>query len=210
MNGAMADTFFDFFLSFQGPVTYLLIFTLLVICGLGLPLPEDITLIGAGLLVYYGEANLHMMIIVSLVGVILGDTVIFLLGGRYGNSIRKKYPFNKVLNEQRYRKSKLLIKKWGNKLIFAARFMPGLRAPIFFTSGTLHLPYFTFIFYNGLAAIISVPAIIYSVWYFGGELEKVLHIIKRVEYTIAILIVLLFTLVVVYYKRKKKKKEESS
>ena len=199
----MADALFDFFLSFQGPGTYVLVFTLLIICGLGLPLPEDITLIGAGLLAYYGEANVHMMVAVSMVGVILGDSVVFWLGRYYGNSIRHKYPFNKILTERRYRKSKQLIKKRGKKLIFAARFMPGLRAPIFFTAGTLHLRYYTFIFCNGLAAIISVPAIIYSVWYFGDELEKVIQIIKRVEYAIIILIVLMVILSVIYYRRKK-------
>lgn len=199
----MTESIFNFFLGFQGPGVYFLIFSCLLICGLGLPLPEDITLIGAGLLAYYEQANVHGMVAISLLGVAVGDSFVFLLGQRYGNDIRQKAPFNKVFTELRYRKSKRLIKKKGNKLIFAARFMPGLRAPIFFTAGTLKLPYRVFIFYDGLAAIISVPAIIYAVWYFGSELEKVIHIIKRVEYAIVIIIILLVALFFMRYRQRK-------
>ena len=41
-----------------------------------------------------------------------------------------------------------------------ARFMPGLRAPIYFTAGTVGVKFHTFLFYDGLAALVSVPAIV--------------------------------------------------
>ena len=73
-------------------------------------------------------------------------------------------------------------------MIFAARFMPGLRAPIFFSAGTLHLPYRVFLFYDGGAALISVPLIIGSVYYFGDELDRVVRVIQRVEHSLAIVL----------------------
>ena len=60
--------------------------------------------------------------------------------------------------------------------------MPGLRAPIFFSAGTLHLPYRIFVFYDGFAALISVPTIIGAVFYFGDELDKVVRVIQRIEH----------------------------
>jgi membrane protein DedA with SNARE-associated domain len=72
--------------------------------------------------------------------------------------------------------------KRGNKLIFAARFMPGLRAPIFFSAGTLHLPARVFWFYDGMAALISVPGIIGAVYYFGDQVDHVVRAVRRIEH----------------------------
>lgn len=82
----------------------------------------------------------------------------------------------------------------GNKLIFAARFMPGLRAPIFFSAGTLHLPYRVFLFYDGLAALLSVPAIIGAVYYFGDHLEQVVRYIQTAQHGILGVIIVMILL----------------
>lgn len=171
----------DFLLNFQGPVPYLIVFGVLLACGLGLPIPEDITLFVGGVVSYYGLTNVWTMIGVSLVGVLLGDSIIFYLGAHYGRSLTKKWLFHKLLPDDRLLMVKEKFHKRGNKLIFAARFMPGFRAPIFFSAGTLHLPYRVFLFYDGSAALLSVPAIIGAVYYFGDELDRVIQIIKRVE-----------------------------
>ena len=73
--------------------------------------------------------------------------------------------------------------------------MPGLRAPIFFSAGTLHLPYRVFLFYDGGAALISVPAIIGAVYFFGDELDRVVRVIQRIEHSLGLVIVLAILLV---------------
>ena len=178
------DRIVDLLLNFSGPTPYFMIFGILVVCGLGLPIPEDITLFAAGLAAYYGLTNLWIMILVAYAGVILGDSVIFLLGHKYGRRLTKKWFFHKLLPDDRLERVKVELHKKGNRLIFAARFMPGLRAPIYFSAGTLHLPYRVFLFYDGLAALMSVPLIIGAVYYFGDELDKVVRTIQRIEHGI--------------------------
>jgi membrane protein DedA with SNARE-associated domain len=182
------DRIIDFLLNFHGPTPYFLIFGILLICGLGLPIPEDVTLFAAGLASYYGLTNLWVMIVVCFLGVILGDSIIFLLGAKYGRKLTKKWFFHKLLPDERLNSVGAQFRKRGNKLIFAARFMPGLRAPIFFSAGTLHLPYRVFFFYDGLAAFLSVPAIVGAVYYFGDDLDKVVRVIQRVEHGIIFVI----------------------
>lgn len=189
------DLIIDFLLNFHGPAAYLIIFAILLGCGLGIPIPEDITLFAAGLMSYYGICNLWVMIVVSFVGVLLGDTIIFFLGRIYGRRLTKKWIFHKLLPDRRLDAVKIKLEKRGNNLIFAARFMPGLRAPIYFSAGTLHLPARIFFFYDGLAALISVPAIVGAVYYFGDELDRVVRIIQRVEHSI--LFVILFIVLAV-------------
>jgi membrane protein DedA with SNARE-associated domain len=88
--------------------------------------------------------------------------------------------------------------------------MPGLRSTVYFASGLLHFPYRKLILYDGMAALISVPAIVYSVYYFGDFLEKVIRLIKKVEGGIAglIIAIVLFFVVKYYLKHKKKVQHE--
>lgn len=182
------DKIVDLLLSFYGPTPYFLVFGILLACGLGLPIPEDITLFAAGLSAYYGLTNLFLMILISYAGVIIGDSIIFLLGAVYGRKLTKKWFFHKLLPDERLNAVKAQFHEKGNKLIFAARFMPGLRAPIFFSAGTLHLPYRVFLFYDGIAALLSVPTIIFAVYYFGDQLDHVVRVIQKIEHSILLVI----------------------
>ncbi|MEO5969731.1 MAG: DedA family protein [Bdellovibrionia bacterium] len=183
------DRLVDILLSFYGPTPYFLIFGILLACGLGLPIPEDITLFAAGLAAYYGLTSLWLVILVSYLGVIVGDSLIFYLGATYGRKLTKKWFFGKLLPEERLTIVRSEFHKKGNRLIFAARFMPGLRAPMYFSAGTLHLPFKVFLFYDGLAAFISVPTIIGAVYYFGDELDRVVRVIQKVEHSIVFVII---------------------
>lgn len=171
----------DFLLNFSGPTPYLIVFGILLACGLGLPIPEDITLFAGGLVVYNGQASLLPMIVVSLLGVLAGDAIIYWLGSKYGPRLTKKGFFSKILPADRLAHVKTLLAKRGHRLIFAARFMPGLRAPIYFSAGMLHLPFRVFAFYDGLAALLSVPAIVTVAYYTGEQFEAGLKYVKRVQ-----------------------------
>lgn len=178
----------DFLLNFYGSTPYMLVFGILLACGLGLPVPEDITLFAAGMLSFYGLTDVGVMIFVCLIGVLLGDSLVFFLGAVYGRKLTQKWPFKKFLTPEQLATVKQRFHDRGNKLIFAARFMPGLRAPIFFSAGTLHLPYRVFLFYDGSAALLSVPAIVGAVYYFGDEVDQVVRVIQRIEHGIVFVI----------------------
>jgi membrane protein DedA with SNARE-associated domain len=182
------DQLVDFLLNFYGPTPYFLILGILMACGLGLPIPEDITLIAAGILCYYGMTNLGTMIAVALFGVMMGDSLIFFLGHHFGRRLTKKWLFHKLLPDDRLYAVQRKFHRRGNKLIFAARFMPGLRAPIFFSAGTLHLPARVFWFYDGLAALVSVPLIIGAVYYFGDQVDRVVRAVRKIEHGLGFVI----------------------
>lgn len=189
------DTLVDFLLNFHGPTPYLLISGILLLCGIGLPVPEDITLFAGGLLAYYGMTDVWVTIGVSFLGVVVGDSLIFALGAHYGRKLTKKWIFHKLLPDHRLDSVRSKFHARGNKLIFAARFMPGLRAPIYFSAGTLHLPFRVFLFYDGIAALMSVPLIIGLVYQFGDNLEQVVSYVERAEHGILFVIVSFILLV---------------
>lgn len=184
------DLLVDFLLGFYGPTPYLLIFGILMLCGFGLPIPEDVTLFAGGLLAYYGVCDLWLMIVVCFVGVMLGDSMMWIFGRRYGRQILKKPFFHRLLPDERIAlASQKLNQKGSKRMLFFGRFMPGLRAPIYFTAGLLHVPFLRFFAMDGLAALVSVPVLVGSVYYFGDELDSVVRWIKTVEHGIIFFVV---------------------
>lgn len=196
-----------FALNCSGIMPYLLVFGILLACGLGLPIPEDITLFVAGMLAYYGMVNVWLMIIVCMAGVLIGDSTIFWLGAKYGREMTKKPLFNKLLSAERLDAVKEKLHEHGNKVIFVSRFMPLLRAPTYFSAGTLHLPFEVFFFYDGLAALISVPSIVWLVYHFGDVADQLIKTIKNVEHGIlfAVLAGVLFMLAKWYVNHRKQR-----
>jgi membrane protein DedA with SNARE-associated domain len=197
----------SFMSSFGGLTPYFLLFGVLLACGLGVPVPEDITLFVAGMLAYNGYINAWIAIAVCMAGVLIGDSTIFLLGRKYGSALTEKRFFHKFLPPDRLEIVKQRLHDKGNRVIFLARFMPGLRAPTFFSAGTLHLPFKIFFFYDGMAALISVPTIIWVVYHFGALADEVIDIIRHVESSIVLVVVAIiaFTVIKWYLSRHKQK-----
>jgi membrane protein DedA with SNARE-associated domain len=200
------DYIVDFLIDYaNGPIPYTGIFLILLGCGLGVPVPEDITLIAAGILTYYGICNVWIMIAVALVGVLVGDSFVFYLGRHFGRKLLKRWPFRLFIEEKKIESIRVRLHAHRGKLLFSARFMPGVRSTVFFVSGLLHIPYPKLLVYDGMAAMVSVPTIIYSVYYFGDYIEYVVRLIKKVEGGIAGLIAAIVLVFLVRYILKKRK-----
>ncbi len=56
----------------KGWVAYGTIFGVLVACGLGIPFPEDVSLITGGFLVFHGSADLSLMVATGFLGIPAG------------------------------------------------------------------------------------------------------------------------------------------
>jgi membrane protein DedA with SNARE-associated domain len=183
---------FDYLADLSGPLPYILIFFTLFLCGFGVPIPEDIILITAGYLAYEEESILPLMVVVCYLGVMMGDTTIFYLGRRWGMTLAQKWPFRHLLHPERMDQIEKKLQEHSYKVIFTARFMPGLRSAVFFCCGCFNIPFRTFFFLDGLAALLSVPTIVGVTYYFGEHIDRAIEIIKRVENSIVIVILGLF------------------
>ena len=158
----------DFLVSFFGTYGYAAVFACLVLCGLGVPVPEDITLVSGGVISGLDLANPHIMCAVGLVGVLFGDSTMFLAGRIFGYRIQKIKTFRKIVTPQRFSQIQKKFKEYGLGLLFVARFLPGLRSPIYLVAGmSRRISYLTFIVMDGLAALISVPVWVYLGHFFA-------------------------------------------
>ncbi len=153
--------------------TYLAVFAVIMAAGLGLPLPEDVPLLTGGYLCYAGYANVLIMIAVGMTGVLLGDTILFTVGRKLGHNVLRRRFFRRMVNPGRLILAERLFARHGVKIIFAGRFLPGLRPMIFMAAGVLRVPFSTFLLVNGFAACISVPTLILLGNFFGYKLEAI-------------------------------------
>ena len=148
---------------------YVAVFIALMICGAGLPLPEDITLVAGGVIAGLGYANVHAMFALAMFGVLLGDCAIFLLGHHYGARMLQWRFVARILTPKRYKMVQEKFARYGNRMLFIARFLPGMRTTVYVTAGISHRVSFArFLLMDGLAALISVPFWVY-LGYVGAD-----------------------------------------
>ncbi len=185
---------------------YFAVFIVLIACGIGLPIPEDITLIAGGVIcvLSYTTVNVlspEIMTIIALSGVLIGDSIMFLLGYKLGHKVTRIKGIRNIITPTVYEQIQEKIHRYGDKILFFARFLPGLRAPIFIISGVSHrVSYIKFIVMDGLAAIISVPLLVYVGYFFANDLETIVIYVKHSEWLI---IGLFLTIILAFFVYKK-------
>jgi membrane protein DedA with SNARE-associated domain len=181
---------------------------ILLLCGLGLPIPEDLSLISTGALAYLGVINVHTGFFVCLAAVLGGDSLAFLLGRFFGPRVLQSRLFRNFFTPKKQLRVRAYFRKYGSKVIFVGRFLPGLRFTIYFSAGILKVRPAVFFVYDSLAAILSVPLLVYAAWFFGNRIEQVAVWARRSEYGILVIVGVVVALVFVKgYRRRKARRQ---
>jgi membrane protein DedA with SNARE-associated domain len=165
----------------QGFLAYLTVFGVLVACGLGVPLPEDISLILGGFLAHKGAASLPAMMVVGFAGILVGDSLIYYAGRRFGSQVGRSPTgfLAKVVTPEKRARVEGMFALHGQKIVMIARFLPGVRAVTYFTAGSARMSYWRFIFWDGLAAILSAPFFVWLGFAFGDKLDYAIGRMKE-------------------------------
>ncbi|OOG65447.1 DedA family protein [Rhodanobacter sp. B04] len=185
---------------------YVAVFIALMICGAGLPLPEDITLVAGGVIAGLGYANVHAMFALAMFGVLLGDAGIFLLGHHYGARMLKWRLVARVLTPRRYAMVQEKFARYGNRMLFIARFLPGMRTTVYITAGTSHRVSFTrFLLIDGLAALISVPFWVYLGYFGADNHEWLMKWVRRGQNSLWILVgLVVLTMLLLWWRHRRR------
>lgn len=178
--------------STAGITAYGVVFGILLAAGFGLPLPEDIPLIMGGVLVHRGQATLWVMMLVGYAGIILGDSIMFMLGRRVGSRVGATPGFfARIVTPEKRAQVEGLFKKHGEKIVMLARFLPGVRTVTYFTAGSVGMSYWRFMLYDSIAALASAPLFVYLGYAFGADIEDLMARIASGERKVIIALVVL-------------------
>lgn len=184
---------------------YAAVFLVLVVCGFGVPIPEDITLVAGGVISGLEYANVHIMVAVGMAGVLVGDGLMFMLGRWYGERILRFKLVSRLMPPKRYAQVQQKFDQYGNRVLFVARFLPGLRSPIFLTAGMSgKVSFWQWLLMDGFAALISVPLWVYLGSYGAENKDWLMHQVYRFQHGLFTILGIGFAILVYFWWKKRR------
>lgn len=171
-------------------VSYLGIIVVLILTGSGLPLPEEVPIVAAGVASSQGTLNPWGAFLCCLLGALAGDSVIYAIGYHFGYSLVTRHPrFAHLLHAEREAKIEEMIRRHGLKVFFLSRFMVGIRAPVYLTAGILRMSFRRFLLIDAFCAT-SVVGVFFGVAYaYGDHVAALIRLIHRSEMGLSIVVV---------------------
>jgi membrane protein DedA with SNARE-associated domain len=170
-----------FLQSLQGVPAYALLFGLLLASGFGLPINEDILLLVAAALTLKNVMDPLPLIALAWCGLLAADTLVFHWGRLFGVRLLRHRFMARWVPEARLAAMRSTMLRYGPGYIFVVRFMPGMRTALYFAAGSLRMPYRYMLLYDGAAALVELPVLVYGVRYVGGRWEEILALIQRFQ-----------------------------
>lgn len=173
--------------------TYLGILAVLVLGGLGVPIPEEMAIVAAGVLSHEGPARWWLALPLCVVGVLSGDVALYWTGRRWGERVLNWRAVRWVLTPPREETLKTAYREHAMKTVATARHVPGLRAAAFLTAGIARVPFWKFILADTAAAAVSVPLTFTLAYVFTDQIGAILADVHRVERWLALAALLALT-----------------
>jgi membrane protein DedA with SNARE-associated domain len=189
-------------LGFFNEYPYFAPFLVLLLCGMGLPLPEEVTLIGAGVFLHRGNIDFWKITAVCSAAILIGDSIPYWLGRRFGMSALRWRVLRRIVHPERFTKLERKFQEHGNWATFACRFFAGVRIPGYFLAGTMRMSYARFLVLDALGVLLSVPI---SIWFgkvFGENVDELKRSVHDLHLILAFLVLALVVVMVVRGRRR--------
>lgn len=180
----------EVFQSYLEHVTTFGLFIALVLTGFGVPLPEDLILITGGVLAHQGVTRLGWMVPILYLGVLSGDFLIYSFGRQFGETVLQHPHFVRLLTPERRARIERYFARYGTCTVFLVRHIAVLRAPTYVIAGAMKLPRWQFLFWDGLAALISVPVVIGLGYLFADHIDVLQQDLRRFDRWLGLILIL--------------------
>ncbi|GAB4149976.1 MAG: hypothetical protein Fur0037_18390 [Planctomycetota bacterium] len=154
-----------------------------LLCGLGLPLPEEIVLLAGGYVCakFPEVASLHWMIAWCAGAILAGDLLPYVLGRVFGARLLRLRWLRMVVTKQRLAKFDRWFRRRGDLVIFIARFLAGIRMVAFLTAGTMRMKLGRFLLLDGLGIALIAPLLVWLGYRGASFIDDVIAKVQRVE-----------------------------
>lgn len=181
------------------PGSYLAITVVLILTGAGLPVPEEVPIIAAGVMAGHGRLEPWLAWGSCLLGALVGDLVMYGIGHHFGRGLVRHPYWLHFVTPEREARIEQMIQRHGLKALLVARFLVGLRSPVYLTAGILRMPLRRF-FLIDLFCATGVVTTFFLLSYFFGP--TIVFWIRRMEILLTVGVVLVATAVGVFLWRR--------
>jgi membrane protein DedA with SNARE-associated domain len=183
----------------------------LVITGLGLPLPEIMFIVAAGVVSERSGLSVAFPIVSCSIAVLLGDLALFYLARYLGPPAFRRRPLRWLLPPRIKPRIDALFSRHGSMAIFVARHLAGVRAATYALAGMHRMPLGQFVLWDVLAILVSVPVFAVLGFFFSTRMEQLEGHIHHAHYVMTALVAacVLGYLVVHWLRRRRERTDEA-
>lgn len=140
----------------------------------GVLLPGEIGVILGGVLANQHKLPLVAVLVAGVAGAIIGDSVGYLIGKRYGETLLSKIP-NRILKPEHIKDAEKSIQHFGGKAVFIGRFTAALRALVPGLAGMSRIPYGRFFAWNAAGGLVWASAFVILGYLAGSQYKTIEH-----------------------------------
>ena len=181
---------------------YWAVFLIVMLESVGIPLPGETTLVAAALYASAThELNIGIIVASAACGGILGDSIGYWLGRRFGFPLLLRYGPFVGLSESRLKLGEYLFLKFGGRIIFFGRFVAALRMFAALLAGVNKFPWGRFLFFNASGGIVWAATFGFGAYSFWETLQTL-------SFPLAVIAVVLVLSVVILAWRELKRREK--
>lgn len=185
--------------SASGPLVYLLVFLVPALEAslfVGFVLPGETAVLLGGVLASRRQVSLTGVLAVAIAGAIIGDSIGYVVGRRFGAPLRWSR-LGDIVGERRWQAAEDFLRRRGGPSVFLGRWTALLRALVPAAAGMAKLPYRTFAIWNVAGGVLWATAIVLAGYAAGDAYKRLERYLGRGA--LALLAVIVIGLVVRHF-----------
>ena len=202
------EAIIDYFTQLPQWQGYGMFLILWILSGMFTPFNSDTTMLIAAFLTGNGHFESHWIIPLSIIGIVTGDSICFIVFKKYGGNLFKIKWVQNNFPPERMNKGRVLFERHGNLAFSLCRLILGIRSLTFVTGAILGAKFRIFFIYNLLMLCLWCTALHFLGKFTGQNWEQILAMVQRFQ--IGFMILVTVAIVFVIYRKKKMSRSDNN
>jgi len=173
---------------------YIGILILMILESALIPIPSEIIMPFAGYIVYRGELDLILVVLMGTLGNLIGSLLAYYVGLYGGRPFIEKYGKYILIRHSHLETAERLFNHYGDIIIFASRMLPAVRTVISLPAGIGRMDIKRFSIYTIIGSIPWNFALTYLGFLLGSKWDKITFFFEKADiiFVIALIIILVY------------------
>lgn len=190
----MLELLGSFIIQLIQSTNYFGIFILMGLESALIPIPSEITMPFSGYLTTTGTLNFWWVVIVGTIANLVGSLVSYWLGYVLEETVLlnliKKYGKFVLVDEHEYHRANKWFDKYGDKIVFISRLLPGIRTIISLPAGVFRMNLKKFVIYTTIGCFLWSWLLTYVGVVMGENWHSLEPVYRKFEYVIVAFLIL--------------------
>ena len=205
---SISSSIFNFAINLVEKSGYAGVFVLMVLESATLPVPSEVILPVAGYLVFLGQLNYWVAVVVASIGSLIGTLIDYFIGYYLGRAAILRYGRIVRLNEGHLKTTERWFAKHGEMIVLLARFVPLIRTLVAFPAGIAEMKMWKFISFSIIGIVIWDAILIYLGELFGQNYSSIVSTLSNAFNLVEILAVIIVVIVLFLWLRRRTPQKE--